>query len=313
MLHRLRAAERRRNAPLAAGARASYKAWVRLRGRPRSVNVEDRRGRGVGGRGIALGGGSILLVVVLALLFGADPAELLALIGEADVSGAPAPDPAEGHSVPGPRPDDEQADLVSKVLADTEQTWAALFAASGERYEPARLVLFDDAVRSACGTNLSAVGPFYCPPDATIYIDLGFFRELERRFGAPGDFAQAYVVAHEVGHHVQNLLGVSEEVRQRQLRLGEAGANALSVRLELQADCFAGVWGHHAGVERGLLEPGDAEEGLRAAAAIGDDRILRESTGSVRPESWTHGSSAERVRWLRQGLDTGDPEACATF
>jgi predicted metalloprotease len=208
---------------------------------------------------------------------------------------------------------DQDAEFVSVVLADTEDTWTGIFRASGQRYQPPQLVLFTDSVRSACGFTSAAVGPFYCPPDQKVYIDLGFYRELRDKFGAPGDFAQAYVIAHEVGHHVQNLLGTSERVRAAQGRGGVRDANALSVKLELQADCFAGVWGFHADAERQLLEDGDIEEGLNAAAAIGDDRLQKMGQGQIHPESWTHGSSKQRVRWFRRGLESGDPGACETF
>jgi hypothetical protein len=210
-------------------------------------------------------------------------------------------------------PTDEGADFVSVVLADTEDTWSALFAQAGSRYQPPKLVLFSQVVRSACGMAQSAMGPFYCPPDQAVYIDLDFYRELRDRFGAPGDFAQAYVIAHEVGHHVQTLLGTSEQVRAAQQRAGEAQANALSVRLELQADCYAGVWAHHAQRSRQVLEAGDIEEGLGAAAAIGDDRLQQQTQGRVVPESFTHGSSQQRVEWFSRGLEQGSLEGCDTF
>jgi predicted metalloprotease len=210
-------------------------------------------------------------------------------------------------------PKDEQAEFVSVVLADTEDTWSQIFAAGGKRYRAPKLVMFSGMVQSACGMTSAAAGPFYCPADQKVYIDLDFFRELDRRFGAPGDFARAYVIAHEVGHHVQNLLGVAGQVQNLQARASERQANALSVRMELQADCLAGVWGHHANRQRQLLEPGDVEEGMRAAAAIGDDTIQKRSAGYVRPESWTHGSSEMRVRWFRRGLESGRVEQCDTF
>ena len=201
---------------------------------------------------------------------------------------------------------------MSVVLKDTETTWEQLFQESGESYEPPVLVLFTDATQSACGLGQAAMGPFYCPADRKVYLDLSFFRELDERFGAPGDFAQAYVVAHEIGHHVQTLTGVSARMQAARQRAGEREGNALSVRQELQADCYAGVWGHYAAQE-GLLEPGDAEEGLRAAAAIGDDRLQRQSQGTVVPESFTHGSSEQRVEWLRRGLESGRVDSCNTF
>jgi hypothetical protein len=199
------------------------------------------------------------------------------------------------------------------VLADTEDTWHELFAAHNDTYREPRLVLFSGAVESACGYARSAVGPFYCPSDEKVYIDLSFYRDLKERFDAPGDFAQAYVIAHEVGHHVQNLLGISEQVRSAQRRVGEADANRLSVMQELQADCFAGVWAHNADRARGILEYGDIEEGLNAASSIGDDRLQMESQGRVTPDSFTHGSSKQRVAWFRRGLDSGDTDSCNTF
>jgi predicted metalloprotease len=270
----------------------------------RSTNVEDRRGssgaRLAGGGGI----GAIVIVLALSLLTGRSPLELLQFV-DPGVGGPAAPGGA-------PPADDEHAQFIAAVLGDTEDTWERLFALRGERYEPPVLVLFSDMVRSACGSASSAVGPFYCPADRQVYLDLTFFRDLAERFGAPGDFAQAYVVAHEVGHHLQTLWGISARVQQQRARLPEADANALSVRQELQAECLAGVWGHHAG-RRNLLEPGDVEEGLRAAAAIGDDRLQRQGRGVVVPESFTHGTSAQRVEWLRRGLESGDVEQCDTF
>jgi predicted metalloprotease len=207
---------------------------------------------------------------------------------------------------------DPRAEFVSVVLKDTEDTWEEIFRQRGAQYQDPTLVLFTQATQSSCGVGQSAMGPFYCPADQKVYLDLSFFQDLESRFGAPGDFAQAYVVAHEVGHHVQTLTGVSERVHSARQRVSEREANQLSVRQELQADCYAGVWGHYA-AQRGLLDPGDAEEGLRAAAAIGDDRLQRQSQGHVVPESFTHGSSEQRVQWLRRGLDNGRLEACDTF
>lgn len=278
---------------------------MRWQGRRRSGNVEDRRGMRAGG--LAAGGGVVgLIVLAIALFTGTDPAELGVAVGPPSASTrAPAGPPPEG---------DPQAAFVSVVLADTEDTWHRLLpAAGGPAYREPNLVLFSDAVDSGCGFGQAAMGPFYCPLDGKVYLDLSFFRELDERFGAPGDFARAYVVAHEVGHHVQNLLGLSDEVHRRRQRLSEAEGNDLSVRLELQADCFAGVWAHHAETERDLLESGDLEEGLAAAAAIGDDRLQRETRGRVSPESFTHGSSAQRVRWFRTGFETGDPAQCDTF
>ncbi|MGE3275780.1 MAG: neutral zinc metallopeptidase [Vicinamibacterales bacterium] len=273
----------------------------------RSSNVEDRRGRSAGPVGLGTGGiGMVLVVLLVSWLTGTNPLTLLQL---AEQGAGPASYEAPAGAPPA---DDAQAQFVSVVLADTEDTWGRLFAEGGQRYAAPTLVLFTGAVDSACGRAGAAVGPFYCPGDHKVYLDLSFFQELAARFDAPGDFAQAYVVAHEVGHHVQNLLGVSEEVSRRQQRAGEVEANQLSVRLELQADCFAGVWGYHAD-SRDLLEPGDVEEGLRAAAAIGDDELQREGQGYVRPETFTHGTSAQRVEWLRRGLREGRVGACDTF
>jgi hypothetical protein len=280
---------------------------MRWRGERESDRVEDRRGMAMPRGGIALGGGGLLLVVAFALLTGSDPVQLLEAVSQVQVE--------TGAREPGPvgAPSDESGRFAAVVLASTEDAWSSAFAARGSRYEPPRLVLFSGAVDSACGSADSAVGPFYCPADSAVYLDLGFFDELAQRFGAPGDFAQAYVIAHEVGHHVQNLLGVSSQVSDAQRRGSREQANALSVRLELQADCFAGVWGKLANRERDWLEPGDVEEGLAAAAAIGDDTLARRAGGAVQPESWTHGSSAMRGRWLRRGLESGDIDACDTF
>jgi uncharacterized protein len=271
-----------------------------------SDNVEDRRGMGVGfggggiGRISGLGFGGVILLLALGWLLTGNPLGLLG--GETAPIDSSAP-PSGGA------PNDPAGIFASQVLADTEDTWSQIFQQSGQQYEKPRLVLFSDAVASACGTNSSAVGPFYCPGDHRVYIDLTFFHELDRRFGAPGDFAQAYVIAHEVGHHVQNLTGVFGNARRSGSR---ADANAISVAQELQADCYAGVWGHYA-AKRGVLQPGDAEEGLTAAAAIGDDRIQRRTQGQVTPETWTHGSSEQRVRWLRTGLESGRVSACDTL
>jgi hypothetical protein len=262
---------------------------------------------------LRLGAGTIVLLLV-AWWLGADPLALLQVVAGSQ-GGMQLPDsraelPAE---LPAGDPTDELGQFVSVVLADTEDTWAALFEASGERYAPPVLVLFSDYVRSACGMGQSASGPFYCPLDQKVYIDLVFYRELRDRFRAPGDFAQAYVIAHEVGHHVQTLQGISQQVHEQRERLPEEQGNALSVRLELQADCYAGVWAHHADRARQILESGDVEEGLAAAAAIGDDRIQRQAQGTVVPESFTHGSSQQRVRWFQRGLETGSVDACDPF
>ncbi len=280
----------------------------------RSENVQDLRGRT--GRGIRVGGGlgagGLLLLLLITYLAGGDP---LALLTQTAPDGARPPTDVRGAPPP---PADEAGDFVSVVLASTEDVWAQLFARQlDRRYQAARLALFDEVAESACGTGTAAVGPFYCPGDGTIYIDLSFYRALDRRFGAPGDFAQAYVIAHEVGHHVQNLLGIDDRVRALQQRGTQAQANQLSVLMELQADCLAGVWGHHVAAASGTtgvrLEDGDVEEGLRAAAAIGDDTIQRRTQGRVMPESWTHGSSEQRVTWLRRGLRSGQVDGCDTF
>jgi predicted metalloprotease len=257
----------------------------------------------MGGVALPLGGGlgGLVLLLLFSALMGQNPIDLVTPSGPSEES--------VGTSGAG---DDQQAQFVSVVLADTERTWSDIFAARGAGYPEPTLVLFTRATQSACGLGQAAMGPFYCPADRKLYLDLTFFHELETRFGAPGDFAQAYVVAHEVGHHVQTVAGTSSRVSAARQRLGERDANTLSVRQELQADCYAGVWGHYA-ARRGLLEPGDAEEGLRAAAAIGDDRLQRQTHGYVVPDSFTHGSSAERTRWLRRGLESGDVDACDTF
>jgi predicted metalloprotease len=292
---------------------------MRWRTGRRSENVEDRRGAGraLGGGGLRLGGGAIILLLVL-MLFGVDPRVLLQLLaagggGEPGVGVPDAGGPYDSAPAPTGGPGDELADFVSVVLGDTEDTWTELFAQGGARYQPPTLVLFTDAVRSACGIAGAAVGPFYCSLDQKVYIDLGFYRDLQERFRAPGDFAQAYVIAHEIGHHVQNLVGISDRVQELRARVSEREGNALSVRLELQADCYAGVWAHHAHRSRQLLEEGDVEEGLAAAAAIGDDRIQRQTQGQVVPESFTHGSSEQRVHWFRAGLESGSLDACDTF
>ena len=273
---------------------------MKWEGRTGSGNIEDRRG--MGGRGLAVGGGvgGLLLLLLISALTGQNPADLL---------NSSAPPADTGTRDPA---SDPQYQFVSVVLKDTEDTWGQLFAEHRGMYEAPALVLFDGATPSACGFGQAAMGPFYCPEDRKVYLDLSFFRELDQRFGAPGDFARAYVVAHEVGHHVQTLTGVSQQLQSARERAGERQGNALSVMQELQADCYAGVWGHYE-AQRGLLDPGDAEEGLKAAAAIGDDRLQQQSQGRVVPESFTHGSSAQRVEWLRRGLESGRMEACNTF
>jgi predicted metalloprotease len=276
--------------------------WRDLR---RSDNVEDRRSAGSGFGGLKLGGWGLLAVVVISLLLGKNPLNVLNLIqGEQLAPTQTSSSPAAAH--------DEASDFVSAILGSTEDTWTAVFHQMGGQYERPRLVLFRGAVNSACGYASAAVGPFYCSGDRQVYLDLGFFQELHTRFGAPGDFAQAYVIAREIGHHVQNLLGISEQVARKRARVSETAGNALSVRQELQADCFAGVWGHYA-AKNNLLDPGDVEEGLKAAEAIGDDRLQQQARGYVTPESFTHGSSAQRVRWFRTGLESGDLKQCDTF
>jgi predicted metalloprotease len=276
---------------------------MKWQGQRESGNVEDRRGMGGGGMRLPLGGGlgGLVLLLVVSALTGTNPLELIGTFtGD------------QGSGVQGVPKGDTQASFISVVLASTEDTWREVFRARGQAYVPPMLVLFDGETTSACGLGRAEVGPFYCPADRDVYLDLSFFRELDEQFGAPGDFAQAYVVAHEVGHHVQNLLGTSESVTRARARGDERQSNALSVRLELQADCYAGVWGHYAAKQQ-LLEPGDADEGLTAAGAIGDDRLQRMSKGRVAPETFTHGSSADRAKWLRRGLDVGTLDACDTF
>jgi uncharacterized protein len=281
---------------------------MKWRGERESDAVEDRRGMSVGRGGMAIGGGGLLLILLFSALTGTNPQQVLEIAqGVSQVDGGP---PEAG---PMGAPTDETGKFAAVVLGSTEDVWTEVFAERGQQYERPRLVLFSDAVQSACGTAESAVGPFYCPRDSQVYVDLTFFQELERRFGAPGDFARAYVIAHEVGHHVQNLLGLADKVSKAQQRASREEANELSVRMELQADCFAGVWGQRANRERHWLEPGDVETGLAAAAAIGDDTLQRQAGGRVQPESWTHGSSAMRVKWLKTGLSSGRLEDCDTF
>ncbi len=279
-------------------------AGVQLEEGRESENVEDRRGFPIGGRGASLGCGGLLLLLVVSWLTGINPLRLLNMVQQESPS-TPASAPA---APPGPAgssvraPSDTLGKFASVVLASTEDVWSDLFTRSGHTYEKPKLVLFTGAARSACGLASAAVGPFYCEEDRKVYLDLSFFQELSSRFGASGDFADAYVIAHEIGHHVQNQLG----------QFAARGGNAASVRIELQADCYAGVWGFHANRDRHMIEPGDFEEGLRAAAAIGDDRLQRMSQGYVAPESFTHGSARERAGWLRRGLETGDPNRCDT-
>lgn len=298
---------------------------MRWRGNRQSSNIEDRRGESGPGR---LGGGGGMLrllplayrflgfkgtvIAVLAfgayLLFTGNLGVLTGTGGVTDQAGSP-----QSGLVAQSAEEQELVDFVSVVLADTEETWHGLFQQQGAAYQEPRLVLFRGAIDSACGLGQAAMGPFYCPGDHKLYIDLSFYSDLKHRFKAPGDFAQAYVIAHEVGHHVQTLLGISEQIQQRRRGLSESDSNKLSVRQELHADCLAGVWAHHAQRSRQLLEEGDVEEGLAAASAIGDDRLQKQSQGHVSPDSFTHGSSAQRVKWFRIGLDRGELNACDTF
>ena len=273
----------------------------------RSDNVEDRRGTRVS-RGMMGGGIGTIILVLVALYFGVDPSMLLNQGPPSDVS-----QPAGQISQQRPAEENRLADFVSVVVADTEDTWHELFRRSGKTYKEPKLVLFTGAVNSACGFAQSAMGPFYCPQDNKVYIDLQFYRDLQDRLHAPGEFAQAYVIAHEIGHHVQNLLGISDKVQSLQQNTDRAQANNLSVRLELQADCLAGIWGYHANRTKKIVEAGDVEAALRAAGSIGDDRLQKQARGYVVPESFTHGSSAQRVRWFRRGIETGDIAQCDTF
>jgi predicted metalloprotease len=278
---------------------------MRTTGR-RSTNIDDRRGLG-GRRGLAGGSlGGIVLILIVSWVFGINTMSLL------DSQQASLPTDSGAPYQPSAA-EQQYAELVSVVLADTEDTWRELFAEQGARYVDPSLVMFTGGVQSGCGNAPSAMGPFYCPLDQKVYLDLAFFDDLHRRHQAPGDFAQAYVIAHEVGHHVQNLVGTSDKVQNARQRAAAAEANALSVMLELQADCYAGVWGHHANRSRHILEAGDVDEALNAASAIGDDRLQREATGRVSPESFTHGTSAQRVHWFRTGLASGNLEDCDTF
>jgi predicted metalloprotease len=284
---------------------------VDTEGRRQSSNVEDRRGMRMGRTGAGLSIGGVLFLVVLSLL-GINP---LPFLGMATQQQAPEPQarPADQPYQEGPE-EAKLREVALVVLADTEEAWSAILPKYGVQYVAPKLVLYNGGTQTACGDGQSAMGPFYCPKDRSVYLDLSFFKELESRFGAPGDFAQGYVVAHEVGHHVQNLLGTSDKVRAAQQRAGKVQANELSVRLELQADCYAGVWAKNADQSRQLLQAGDIKEGLNAANAIGDDRLQREATGgSVSPDSFTHGTSEQRMHWFTQGYQTGSPENCDTF
>lgn len=275
--------------------------WERGR---RSSNIEDRRGMRIGGRGLAGGGIGAIVLALVAMYFGVDPSVVLNQVG------GPAPTQEQVATTP---EEERLKEFMAVVLADTEDVWGTLFQQSGQQYRQPTLVLFSGAVQSACGFAEAAMGPFYCPGDQKLYLDMSFFNDLARRHDAPGDFAQAYVVAHEVGHHVQTLLGVSQQVHAARQRAGDVEGNAMQVRMELQADCFAGVWAHHADKTRQILEPGDAEEALAAAAGVGDDRLQKQTRGVVVPESFTHGSSEQRRRWFARGMQTGDAGECDTF
>lgn len=279
---------------------------MRLGRSRRSTNVEDYRSSPGGRPGLKFGLGTIV-VLVIGYFLGINPLTMLGIMNNMQGS-APTATPA-----PDGAPTDQGSDLVRAVLGDTEDTWGAIFQASGSQYPPPTLALFRGSIQSACGFASSASGPFYCPGDRKVYIDLAFYDELAQQFQAPGDFAQAYVLAHEVGHHVQNVLGTLEKVQAAQQRLGEAERNQLQVRVELQADCYAGIWAHHAEKSRSILEPGDIDEGLKAASAVGDDTIQRRMQGHVVPESFTHGSAGERMRWFTRGYESGELASCDTF
>jgi len=275
---------------------------MQLGGQRGSDNVEDRRGIGVGG-GLGIGG---VVIAIIAAFLGLDPTQVLDTVNQV------APPQESRRDVPKGAPADEMGQFVSKVLGSTEDVWTEVFRANGQQYRPPTLVLYTQQVRSACGMGQAAMGPFYCPGDTKLYIDLSFYDDLRKRFRAPGDFAQAYVVAHEVGHHVQNQLGIMAKLDSLRGRVSKSEYNSASVRIELQADCFAGVWAHHA-AGKSLLEAGDVEEGLNAASAIGDDRLQKQAQGYVVPESFTHGSSAQRVRWFKRGMQSGRMNDCDTL
>ena len=267
-----------------------------------SGNVEDRRGMGMVGGGLGVGG---IVIAVIAYFLGFDPGTAI------NVAQQVTPQ-HDARQAPKGAPADQMGQFVSKVLGSTEDVWGRIFEQSASQYRPPTLVLYDGQVRSACGMGQSAMGPFYCPNDEKLYIDLSFYRDLRTRFHAPGDFAQAYVIAHEVGHHVQKLTGSFRKLEQAQGRVSQAEYNRISVRMELQADCYAGAWGHHAGTMK-QLDPGDLAEALAAATAIGDDRLQKQTQGRVVPESFTHGTSEQRVRWFKRGMDSGRPKDCDTF
>ena len=282
---------------------------MRLDNEQESSNVEDRRGMRMPGGAGGVGIGTIILALAASYFFGVDPSTVINVATQ--FQGSPPAQSVQGHKPPA---DDENSRFVSKILGSTERTWQEQFQRAGKKYEDPKLVLFSGATPTACGTGQTAMGPFYCPIDHKVYIDLAFYQELQNRFHAPGDFAQAYVIAHEVGHHVQNLLGISDKVQQaQQTAHGKGQANALSVRLELQADCLAGVWAAKANEARQILESGDIEEALAAATAIGDDRLQKQARGYIVPDTFTHGSSEQRVRWFKRGIDSGDMNQCNTF
>jgi predicted metalloprotease len=295
---------------------------MKWEGEEQSENVEDRRDQGDGGGGRGLGGllggrniglGSIAIALVAGWLFGINPLTVLGLLSGGNGGGAPVVQqhaPAVAHKPPAA---DKSAQFVSVVLRDTEKVWGQIFQAAGGTYRAPKLVLFRGSTPTACGTGQTAMGPFYCPGDSDVYIDLAFFDTLSRRLGAPGDFAQAYVIAHEVGHHVQNLMGITGKVDAQRSRQSAAQANAMSVRVELQADCLAGVWAFHSQQGKGWLEQGDVEEALNAASQIGDDTLQRKARGTVVPESFTHGSSQQRMSWFKHGFDSGSVKQCNTF
>ncbi len=281
---------------------------MRLDDQDESSNVEDRRGSSGGGLGRGgIGIGTIVIAIAASYFFGIDPSVILGLMSD-----APSQSASQAPSRKPPA-NDEMARFVSKVLGSTEATWEQIFREGNSRYEQPKLVLFSGATPTACGTGQSAMGPFYCPEDHKVYIDLSFYQDLKTRFHAPGEFAQAYVIAHEVGHHVQNLLGISDKVHRARQGASTARSNALSVRMELQADCFAGVWGNRADAAKNIIEPGEIKQALNAASAIGDDRLQQQSQGRIVPESFTHGTSEQRMRWFKRGLDTGDLRQCDTF
>jgi uncharacterized protein len=273
----------------------------------RSDNVEDDRGSGLGRRGAGIGIGTIVIVII-GYFMGVNPATLLSLLnGDTQSVSSPSPPSAATDA------NDPQVDFVRAILGETEDVWGAYFRGMGKVYTPPKLVLFSGQVGSACGLASSAAGPFYCPGDQKVYIDLSFYRQLASEFGAPGDFARAYVIAHEVGHHVQNLLGITDSASRAEQRAGRTGANQVSVLVELQADCFAGVWAAQANQARKILEPGDLEQGLKAASSVGDDTLQKRTQGTVVPDSFTHGTSAQRVGWFRRGFDSGKIDNCDTF